>query len=45
MRNLSADQFNRDYQYKDAKRDERKADRQRRDARRGGKRIIWKEAE
>ena len=45
MRTLSAEQFKRDYQYQDAKRDERKADRQRRDARRGGKRVAWKEEE
>lgn len=45
MRTLNAEQFKSDYQYKAAKRDERKADRQRRDTRKGGKRIVWQEAE
>lgn len=45
MRQMEAQSFGNDYEYKNAKRNERKADRQRRDARRGGKRVAWQTAE
>lgn len=44
MRQMSADQFRSDYEYREAKRQNRKEDRNRRDVRRG-KRDTWKETE
>lgn len=44
MYNVKAQTFTRDYEYDDAKRQARKAERERRNARKG-KRVVWNEKE